>query len=192
MTKTVALFHSVLGVREGIHRAADRLREAGHRVHIVDQYDGRKFDDYAEASEFTSALGFPTLMRRALEGVTRLPDGFVAMGFSNGGGFTTYVACNRRVDRVILCSGALPLQMIGIENWPPEIPAQLHYTMNDPYKNMGSVESVINSVNEAGAIAEYLQYPGAGHLFTDPSLPAEFDARSAEAFWNHVTRFLTA
>lgn len=191
MTKTVALFHSVLGVREGIHHAADQLRGAGHNVHIVDQYEGQTFDDYAEASEFTRSFGFAALMRRALEGVAGLPDGFVAMGFSNGGGFATFVACNRRVERVILGSGALPLDMIGVESWPAEMPAQLHYTVNDPFKSSGSVESVMRSVNEAGAIAEYLQYPGAGHLFTDPSLPAEFDTRSAGVFWDHVTRFLT-
>ena len=33
----VALFHSVLGVRPGIHEAATRLRAAGHDVLVVDQ-----------------------------------------------------------------------------------------------------------------------------------------------------------
>lgn len=37
----VALFHSVLGIRDGVHDAAVRLRAAGHEVRVVDQYDGR-------------------------------------------------------------------------------------------------------------------------------------------------------
>jgi len=191
MTKTIALFHSVLGVREGVRLAADQLRSAGHVVHVVDQYEGRTFDDYGKASEFSQALGFPVLMQRALEGVAGLPDGFTAMGFSNGAGMATFVACNRHVERVVLCSGALPLHMIGVEHWPAGMPAQLHYTLDDPYRTEGSVESVLRSANDAGAIAEYIQYPGSGHLFTDPSLPAEFDAHSTEVFWEHLTAFLS-
>ncbi|MBN8866335.1 MAG: dienelactone hydrolase family protein [Solirubrobacterales bacterium] len=192
MTKTVALFHSVLGVREGINLAADHLRAAGHTVHVIDQYDGRVFDDYDEATEFVQTIGFPALMQRALEGVEAMADGFAAMGFSNGGGMATFVACNGPVERVILCSGALPVHRIGIEDWPARVPAQLHYAVDDPFKTEGSVQSVLDSVNAAGAVAEYIQYPGAGHLFTDPSLPAEYDAGSAETLWQHALRFLNA
>ncbi|MFT3861142.1 dienelactone hydrolase family protein [Micropruina sp.] len=102
----------------------------------------------------------------------------------------TFVACNRNVERVVLCSGALPLHRIGVEHWPAGMPAQLHYTLDDPFKTDGSVESVLRSVNGAGAIAEYIQYPGSGHLFTNPSLPGEYDAQSAAALWAHVTTFL--
>jgi dienelactone hydrolase len=56
---TIALFHSVLGVRSGIRVAADRLRAAGHDVLVVDQYDGRVFDDYGEAGEFAQSIGSP-------------------------------------------------------------------------------------------------------------------------------------
>jgi len=43
----------------------------------------------------------------------------------------------------------------------------------------------------AGAHADaFLDYPGAGHLFTDASLPEEFDAASAELLWQRVLSFL--
>src|ERR1700712_3413786 len=83
---SIALFHSVLGVRPGIHAAAERLRAAGHDVRVVDQYDGRVFDDYQQASTFAGSIGYPALMGRAVEAVADLPDGFVAAGLSNGGG----------------------------------------------------------------------------------------------------------
>ncbi|WP_019200856.1 dienelactone hydrolase family protein [Tsukamurella sp. 1534] len=188
--KTVALFHSVLGVREGVLLAAERLRGAGHAVRVVDQYAGRVFDDYAEASEYAEGVGYPALMASALEAVADLPDGFVAMGFSNGGGMSTYVACHRPVERAVLCSGALPLEMIGLDRWPAGVPAQLHYTVDDPFQRPGSVASVMDSVSAAGAVSEYHQYPGAGHLFTDPSLPAEFDGAAAEVFWERVLGFV--
>lgn len=63
----IALFHSVLGVRRGVTEAADLLRAAGHEVLIVDQYNGRTFDDYDEAGEFAQAIGYPALMGRAAQ-----------------------------------------------------------------------------------------------------------------------------
>jgi dienelactone hydrolase len=190
LIKSIALFHSVLGVRAGIEDAAARLREAGHIVTLVDQYDGKSFDDYESAGAYAASIGFPELMRRALESVAMLPDGFAVVGFSNGGGMATHIAVNRRISRAVLCSGALPLKQIGADRWPANVPAQLHYTADDPFKVAGSVESVMRSVNDAGATAEYFQYPGSGHLFTDPELVSEFDPTAMEQLWNHVTRFL--
>jgi dienelactone hydrolase len=186
----IALFHSVLGIRAGIDNAAARLREAGHIVTLVDQYDGKSFDDYESAGAHAASIGFPKLMRRALESVAMLPDGFAVVGFSNGGGMATHVAVNRRISRAVLCSGALPLEQIDADRWPANVPAQLHYTAGDPFKVADSVESVMRSVNDAGATAEYLQYPGSGHLFTDPELINEFDPTTTAQLWNHVTRFL--
>jgi dienelactone hydrolase len=187
---SIALFHSVLGVRSGIEDAAARLRGAGHIVTLVDQYDGKSFVDYESAGAHAASIGFPELMRRALDGVAMLPDGFAVVGFSNGGGMATHVAVNRHISCAVLCSGALPLEQIDADRWPANVPVQLHYTAGDPFKVAGSVESVMRSVSEAGATAEYLQYPGNGHLFTDPELINEFDPTTTEQLWNHVTRFL--
>ncbi|HEY5878971.1 MAG TPA: hypothetical protein VIU11_08675, partial [Nakamurella sp.] len=66
----IALFHSVLGIRPGITEAADVFRSAGHDVLVVDQYDGRSFDDYETANQFAVDLGFPLgLMRSALAAI---------------------------------------------------------------------------------------------------------------------------
>jgi dienelactone hydrolase len=80
--------------------------------------------------------------------------------------------------------------MIGAAAWPSNAPAQLHYAVDDPFRAEGSVESVLRSVNEAGNTAEYVQYPGRGHLFTDKTLPEEYDERATEALWTNVLRFL--
>jgi dienelactone hydrolase len=185
----IALFHPSFGVGPGITDAAQRLSAGGHDVLVVDQYDGRVFDDYAKAQAFVEEIGFPALLQRALEAVTDLGDGFLVMGFSNGGGMATHVALHRSVAGVILCSGALPVQLLGAAAWPAGVPAQLHATVGDPRAPAGHVESVMRSVNTAGADAEYFQYPGDGHLFTDPSLPAEYDAGAAERLWRRVGAF---
>lgn len=131
---TIALFHSVLGLRPGITAAARRLREQGHAVFPVEQYEGRVFDDYDEAGAFAGALGFPELMLRALTAVESLPDGFLCVGFSNGGGMAEHVALHRSTAGVVMCSGALPLSMLGTDAWPAGVPAQIHVAARDPFR----------------------------------------------------------
>ncbi|MDQ2722894.1 MAG: dienelactone hydrolase family protein [Actinomycetota bacterium] len=186
----IALFHSVLGMRPGILDAADRLRAQGHQVTAVDQYEGRVFDDYAEPDAFVQGLGgYPELMRRAVAAVALLSDGFVCVGFSNGGGMAEYVATQRQVAGVVMCSGALTLDMIGIDTWPTGVPAQIHYTIGDPFRPEGRVDAVAASIRAADGDVEAFDYPGSGHLFTDATLPDEYDAESAELLWQRVYDF---
>lgn len=185
----IALFHSVLGVRPGIGEAAERLRAEGHDVVVVDQYNGRVFDDYDEADEFVQSIGYPTLMGRAEEAVRGVPDGFIAAGFSNGGGMAEFVATRRPVRGVLMLSGALDLAMIGVDAWPAGVPAQIHYTAADPFRNQAGIDAVAAQVRTAGASVEIFDYPGAGHLFTDPSLPTEYDADAADLLWSRVLPF---
>jgi dienelactone hydrolase len=86
MMTAVALFNSVLGVWPGIVDAAERLRSHGHHVQVVDQYDGKVFDDYEEADSFAQNIGYDTLMKDALDAVAGIDGPFTVAGFSNGGG----------------------------------------------------------------------------------------------------------
>ena len=185
----IALFSSVLGVRPGIDDAAESLRAAGHQVLVVDQYGGRQFDDYDEAAAYSESIGFPELMRRAVAATEPLPDGFVAAGFSNGAGMAEYVATQRPVGGVLMLSGALPVEMLGAEGWPAGVPAQIHYAEGDPFRRQDWIDAVGESVRSAGGRLETYDYPGAGHLFTDPSLPREYQSEAAQLLWDRVLRF---
>ena len=189
---TIAIFHSALGVREGVHDAARRLSEAGHDPYIVDYYgDYRSFDDQSSAAEYVDRVGFPALMQAAVDGVADLPDGLAVLGFSNGSGMAEYVVTRRAVSKAVLGSGTLPLAMMGADAWPTQTAAQIHYAAHDPFRNDEWLESVIDSVRSSGAPLEvYTEYPGDGHLFTDSTL-RDYDEANTELFWERVRAFLT-
>jgi dienelactone hydrolase len=185
----IALFHSALGVRPGITDAAERLTADGHDVLVVDQYDGRVFDDQAEAGRFVEELGFPELMRRAVDAVAGLADGFVVAGFSNGAGMAEHVATTRRCGGALLMSGALPLAVLGAPAWPSGTPVQLHLAVDDPLRDQSWVDAFVADVRRSGAALELVEHPVAGHLFTDPSRPGEHDAAATEALWAKALPF---
>lgn len=197
----IVLFHSVLGVRQGVTDAADRLRAAGHTVRLPNLYaDGVAFDDYAKAMEYVESIGsFPELLRRTQAAVERLPSDVVYAGFSNGGAAAEYLAAARPGARgALLFSAAIPLDMLlnsfGDEprSWPSDVPVQVHYATNDPFRQ-GEEDWVAHlgqSVRASGAAFEFHEYEGAGHLFTDASLPNEYNAEAADQLWRRVIDYL--
>lgn len=186
----IALFHSVLGVRPGVEANAEMLRSHGHEVVVVDQYDGRVFDDYEPAMAYMEGLGFPALMGKALEAAAGLPSPLVTMGYSNGGGMAEYVAVNRPgVVGVVLLAAALDLAHID-STWPTGVPVQIHTTVDDPWREQEGIDAVSASVAAAGGAVEVFDYPGSGHLFTDPSKADEFQPAEADLAWSRVLDLL--
>jgi len=191
---TVALFHSVLGVRQGVLDAAERLRQDGHDVLVVDLYDGRTFDDYPPAMTFAwEQVGPQVLMSRAVEAVAPLPDGFVSAGFSLGCVMAVHVATQRAVSGVLMIAGASPVSAFGGEaRWPVGVPAQTHSTLADPWREQEELDQTVRDVEAGGGTLEVFDYPGSGHLFTDPTLPAEYDPAATETFWSRALPFVRA
>lgn len=189
----IALFHSVLGIRQGVHDAAERFRWAGHKVHVIDLYDGVSFDDYGDAEKFVESVGGPgELMRRTAASLEGFPSDLVYAGFSNGAGSAILAGVTRPGARGVLAyHGALPLQLFGAEAWPADVPLQVHYAEKDPFCEQEWVDQFAASVNESGASYEHFVYPGlASHLFTDSTLPSEYDEQAAELLFTRSLSFL--
>ena len=191
---TVALFHSVLGVRQGVLDAAERLRQDGHDVLVVDLYDGRTFDDYPPAMDFAwKEVGQKVLMERAVEAVADLPDGFVPAGFSLGCVLAVHVATQRSVSGVLMIAGAVPVSAFGDDvRWPAGVPAQTHSTLADPWRDQEELDQTVRDVEAGSGTIEVFDYPGSGHLFTDPTLPDEYDPVITETFWSRALPFVRA
>ena len=130
-------------------------------------------------------------MRLALDATAGLAAPFVTAGFSNGGGMAEFVATARPGDvvGVLMLSGALPLEMIGAQ-WPTGVPAQIHYTLDDPFRSQEGIDAVAASVRQAGGECEVFDYPGGGHVFTDASKPDEYQPEEARLLWERALTFL--
>jgi len=190
---TVVLFHSVLGVRRGELDAADRLRAGGHDVLVPDLYDGRVFDAYEPAMAWSESLGQQTLFERGLGAVADVPDGFVVGGFSQGSSVAVSVATRRAVTGVLQLSGLNPVEWFGADAaWPAGAGSQCHQMLDDRFREDWVVDAARRDVTAAGATLELFDYPGSGHLFTDPTLTAEYDAGATELLWSRALPFVDA
>jgi dienelactone hydrolase len=181
---SVALLHSVLGVRQDVLDAAERLRLDEYDVLAVDLFDGRAFDDYGPEIAYAQGdLGHQELLQRADKAVADLSDGFVVPGFSLGYAMAVHAAPQRAVSGVLMIGGAIPPSAPGTgATWPPGVNAQTHSTVDDPWREPELLELKVSEVEAAGAAIEVFDYPGAGHLFTGPTLPAEYDSETTEFF----------
>ncbi len=135
-------------------------------------------------------------MRSALAAIADEPGPIVAAGFSNGAGMAEYVTAARGgrsggVVASVQFSGALPLALLGIPAWPADTPAQVHYTVGDPFRSDEGIAPFVEAVHASGSTCEaYLSYPGDGHLFTDRSLSGEYDPAAAELAFARTLSFL--
>ncbi|MPZ97495.1 MAG: dienelactone hydrolase, partial [Propionibacteriales bacterium] len=78
------LFHHVHGLTSGVRDFAERLRRAGHTVHVPDLYEGRVFDDFEEGLAHAKEVGFDVIGERGQLAAEGLPNDLVYAGFSLG------------------------------------------------------------------------------------------------------------
>jgi dienelactone hydrolase len=183
----ILLLHSMYGLRPAVHAAADRLRAAGHEVHVPDLYAGRVADTPEDAEAIREELGRDELLRRAVAAAAPHTDqGLVYAGFSLGGALAQNLAlADERARGLVLLHGTSDVA----DDAATGIPVQLHVADPDPYETEDWLNAWYLRMRRAGADVEVYRYRGAGHLYTDPDLP-DFDADAAERTWQIVLDFL--
>jgi len=182
----VALFHSMLGLRRVEHLGAERLRQAGHLVTTPDLYDGRTADSMEQGYALMSDVGWPAITRRARDAMRGMPAETVLMGFSMGVGVIGTLWPERpQAAAVLLLHALAPVPA----NARPGLKVQLHAGEADEFAPASKVAALLASAAEAGVAAQAFTYPGAGHFYTDASLP-EHDANAAEQTWHRILDFL--
>ncbi len=121
----VLLFHHALGLTAGVRAFAGELRQAGHRVHTPDLYDGRTFDTLDAGIAFAQEVGFGKIIERGVRTADRLPAGLVFAGFSLGVLPAQKLAQTRSGARgALLFHSCVPVSELG-PSWPQDVPVQV-------------------------------------------------------------------
>lgn len=183
----ILLLHSMYGLRPAVHQAADRLRAAGHEVHVPDLYDGRVVDTPEAGIEIKEEIGRDELLKRAVSAAAPLSqDGLVYAGFSLGAALAQNLAlADDKARGLLLMHGTSDMA----DDASTDIPVQLHVADPDTYEPVDWLNAWYLRMRRAGADVEVYRYPGAGHLFTDPDLP-DYDPEAAEQAWAVALTFL--
>lgn len=187
-SSTIVLFHSAYGLRPAVHAAADRLRAAGHEVHVPDLYDGRIAETVEEGMEIKDEIGQHELLKRAITASAPFSErGLVYAGFSLGGSIAQNLAiADGKARGLLLLHGTSDLAESASAD---ELPVQLHVADPDPFEPDDWLNAWYLRMRRAGAEVEVFRYAGAGHLYTDPDLP-DHDAEAAESTWSVALGFL--
>lgn len=189
---TVVLFHTALGLNDGTHAMAQVLRDEGHTVHTPDYYDGHVYTDSGSGIAYRDDVGFENLARRASAAVNDIAatTGDTALVFA---GFSLGAAMAQSLGkRSPHAAGALLFHSGGAVqpyDWQPQVPLQVHHSVDDPWVDVRAASTLVTSAAQAGAPAAHFLYPGAGHLFADPTT-AEYEPEIAGLMWQRVLDFL--
>ncbi|GAA0482050.1 dienelactone hydrolase [Paractinoplanes deccanensis] len=183
---SVALFHSVYGLRPAMLTAAERLRAAGHTVVAPDLYGLPPADTVEEGFTLADKVGWAAITDRARAALRDLPPETVLAGFSMGVGVVEALLPERpRAAGVLLVASAGSLSRV-----PPGLRAQLHVADPDPeFVPPESVQRWTESMARAGAAFEVYRYPGVGHLWPDEDL-SDYDRPAADRLWQRCEEFL--
>ncbi|OII63976.1 dienelactone hydrolase [Streptomyces sp. CC53] len=184
----IMLFHSMYGLRPAVHAAAERLRAAGHQVHVPDLFEGQTADTAEEGLAIKDRIGWDELVRRAVRAAAPHSErGLVYAGLSLGAAFAQILATGDEKARgLLLLHGTYD---VGEGPSLAGLPVQLHLADPDAYEPDDWLNSWYLAMERAGADVEVHRYRGAGHLYTDPGLP-DHDEEAAEAAWTAALAYL--
>lgn len=182
----IVCFHHAQGLTPGVQELADRFREAGHRVHLPDLYEGRVFADLGSGVEHAEAIGFAELVDRGVRAAEPVTAP-VVVGLSMGVLPAMRVAMTRTdVRAAALLHACVPPDQLG-GTWPARLPTQVHGMDEDPEFAAAGDLAAARALAEASDLVRVFTYPGDAHLFTDPSLPVYDDLAAGQV----VDRILT-
>lgn len=184
----VVLFHHAQGLTAGTLAFADRLRDAGHTVHLPDLYEGWIFASLDEGVDFARSVGFDVLLERGVRFTDDLPPGLVYAGVSLGVLPAQQLAQTRGGAKgAVLMSAAFPPSEFG-GDWPADVPVEMHMMSDDEWVLEGDLDAARDLAATSDAATLHL-YPGSSHLFMDSSL-RDYDEAAATLVMERVLSFL--
>lgn len=185
----VVLFHHAHGLTSGVRDFAERLKQAGHTVHVPDLYDGRVFENLEDGVAYAQEVGSVSIMERGRLAAEGLTSELVYGGFSLGVMPAQMLAQTRPGAKgALLFHACLPTSEFG-GAWPQGVPVQIHGMDADEFfageGDLDAARALVATTKDA----ELFLYPGNQHLFADNSLPS-YDEHAASLLMERVLSFL--
>ncbi|MDQ7729941.1 dienelactone hydrolase family protein [Halomonas sp. SpR8] len=185
----ILLFHHAQGLTSGIREFANRLRHAGHIVHVPDLYEGRVFDDLDKGVAYAQEIGFDSIIERGIKAAEGLPRELVFSGFSIGVLPAQKLAQTRAgAIGALFFHSCVPYSEFG-PAWPNGVRGQIHGMDRDKLfvdeGDLNAAQAIVETTEEV----ELFLYPGEKHLFADNSL-ASYDEGAAALLTKRVLGFL--
>jgi dienelactone hydrolase len=184
---SLALFHSVYGLRPAVLATAERFRALGHEVVAPDLYGVAPADRLDEGFVLADKVGWDAILGRARYALRELPPTTVLAGLSMGAVVVHQLLTERPATAgILLVSGVGG----GFTEVPGGLRAQLHVAdPDDEYAPAAEVDRWTARMTSAEASFEVYRYPGVGHLWTDAGL-CDFDGPANDLVWNRCAEFL--
>jgi carboxymethylenebutenolidase len=191
----VLVIHEWWGLNDNIRSMTDRLAGEGYRALAVDLYDDQTADTPERARELMTAameqadrqFANLTAAHAFLVGDHQAPATGV-MGWCFGGtwSFRSALALGDGLDAAVMYYGWPPSETDGLSAL--RAPVLGLFGEEDGGIPVASVRAFEAALEEVGAEAEIVIYPGAGHAFANPS-GQNYQAEAAEDAWRRTVEF---
>jgi carboxymethylenebutenolidase len=187
------------GLNDQIKSVAERLASEGFVALAPDLYRGAHASEPDEAAKIMMSLNLERATKDLSGAVDYLAahdavtgDGLGVIGFCMGGGVALWLA-TLRPDRI---KAAAPFY--GIIPWEAAQPdfsklaaaVQGHYAENDDFANPESVRALDAQLKSLGKQAEFFEYPGTDHAFTNDQRPEVFVPEATALAYERAFAFL--
>ena len=191
----VLVIHEWWGLNDNIRSMTDRLAGEGYRALAVDLYDDQTADTPERARELMSAameqadrqVANLTAAHAFLVGDHQAPaTGVVGWCFGGTWSFRSALALGDGLDAAVMYYGWPPSETDGLSAL--RAPLLGLFGEEDGGIPVDSVRAFEAALEEIGADAEIVIYPGAGHAFANPS-GQNYQAEAAEDSWKRTVEF---
>lgn len=187
----ILLFHHAHGLTLGVRAFADKIRLAGHTVHVPDLYEGRIFNDLEAGVGYAQEIGFGAIIERGLRAASALPKRIVYAGFSLGVLPAQKLAQTRAGAQGTLLFHSCVRVAEFSSAWPHGLPVQIHAMDADKWFIEEGDLLAAHELVAGVAKAQLFLYRGDRHLFADNSL-SSYDEGAAGLLMERVIGFLDA
>jgi carboxymethylenebutenolidase len=187
------------GLNDQIKGVAERLATEGFVALAPDLYRGAHTTEPDEAAKIMMSLNLERATKDLSGAVDFLAahdavagDGIGVIGFCMGGGVALWLATLRpdQVKAVVPFYGIIPWEAAQPDYSKLAAVVQGHYAENDDFANPESVRALAAQLDGLGKQAEFFEYPGTEHAFTNEQRPEVFVAEATALAFDRAFAFL--